>query len=282
MVSLAQLGTQVQEGWDAIFANFKHMAEQYPDSFADNRVQHEKMNIVVHGETAWVTYDQVGVPSDDNFEMVGIQHELKIFHRIDGQWKIMCIVVMLRSVDHEVCPLIEIGLDKKVLWMNGFAHERISEHPALLISGGRLRVRNRKHDIAFDDAIAWAGHLLKSHLPQGLGSRLSRAVVLGESSDATPILCWLVIEDGKLLVSFDDEKQLKRKMTIAQGVYGLTASQAQLAELLASGNDLKLASQKLGVSINTVRTHLQRMFDKTGVRSQSALVATLFSVEAPS
>ena len=281
MVSLAQLGTQVQHGWDAIFANFKNMAKQFPDSFADNRVQHENMNIVVNGNSAWVTYDQVGDKSDDNFEMTGTQHELKIFQRVDGRWKIICIVVMLRAVDHEICPLIEIALDKKVLWLNDFAHERISDHPALFMSGGRLRVRNRIHEEAFEDAIAWASRLLRSHLPPGLGSRLSRAVVLGESENATPILCWLLIEDGKLLVSFDDDQRLKRKIAIAREIYGLTTSQAQLGEILASGNDLKIASKKLGVTLNTVKTHLQRMFDKTGVRSQSALVATLFSVDTP-
>ena len=281
MVSLAKLGTQVQQGWDAIFANFKHLAEQYPNTFSDSRVRHENMNIVVNGNTAWVTYDQIGVKTDDDFEMNGTQHELKIFQRDDGKWKIACIVVMLRTVDHEVCPLIEIGLDKKVHWMNDYAHKKISEHPALIITGGRLRVRNRNHEAAFEEAITWASQTFKSSLLPGLSGRLSRAVVVGESENATPLLCWLLIEDGKLLVSFDDEQRLKRKMTIAREVYGLTASQAQLVELLALGIDLKLVSQKLGVSINTVKTQLQRMFDKTGVRSQSALVAMLFSVEAP-
>jgi DNA-binding CsgD family transcriptional regulator len=35
------------------------------------------------------------------------------------------------------------------------------------------------------------------------------------------------------------------------------------------------------VSVNTLRTHLQRMFDRTGVRSQAALVGALLSVEMP-
>ena len=46
-------------------------------------------------------------------------------------------------------------------------------------------------------------------------------------------------------------------------------------------HDLSAAAGKLGVSINTVRTHLQRMFDKTGVHTQSALVGLLLSAEAP-
>lgn len=41
------------------------------------------------------------------------------------------------------------------------------------------------------------------------------------------------------------------------------------------------AGLTLAVSVNTLRTQLQRIFDKTGVRSQAALVRSLLSVEAP-
>ena len=281
MVSIAKLGIQVQQGWDAILAKLVELAEKYPDKFAEDSIRRENMNIVVDGNMAWVSYDQVGIKSDDKFLMAGTQHELKIFQRINGIWKIACLVVMMRTIDHEICPLIEIDLDKKILWMNDQGQQRLSDHPALLITGGHLRLRNQVHQAAFDDAVTWANSMFKSNLLQRLSGRLSRAVVLGESDSATPILCWLLIEDGKLLVSFDDEQRLKRRLMIARDLYKLTTAQAQLAELLALGSDLKMASQKLGVTINTVKTHLQRMYDKTGVRSQSALVAMLFSAEAP-
>jgi DNA-binding CsgD family transcriptional regulator len=37
----------------------------------------------------------------------------------------------------------------------------------------------------------------------------------------------------------------------------------------------------LGITANTARTHLDRIYDKTGVRTQPALVRALFSVAAP-
>jgi DNA-binding CsgD family transcriptional regulator len=51
--------------------------------------------------------------------------------------------------------------------------------------------------------------------------------------------------------------------------------------LIVQGQGLNQAAQHLGVSVNTVRTHLQRMFDRTGAHSQSALVGLLLSAEAP-
>ena len=37
----------------------------------------------------------------------------------------------------------------------------------------------------------------------------------------------------------------------------------------------------MGITSNTARTHLQRIFDKTGVHNQSALVRVLLSAIAP-
>jgi DNA-binding CsgD family transcriptional regulator/PAS domain-containing protein len=47
-------------------------------------------------------------------------------------------------------------------------------------------------------------------------------------------------------------------------LYGLTPAEARLAQLLAAGRCLDEAARQLGVGRSTVRTHLQRIFDKTG------------------
>lgn len=281
MYSYAHLGLMVFEGWDAIDALLRSKAGLHAHAYGESRVRRERMNVVVHGDTAWATYDQVADMRDDDFEMVGTQHELTIFHRIEGVWKIACIVIMQRAMDHQTCPLIEVGADKRVLWMNGPAHAQIAGHPGLTISGGRLRATNRNCDAALQKAVDWAKQQLIVHLPPSPPIRPSRAVVLGGSDAATPLFCWVLIEDGKIMVSFNDEQLLKRRIAIAQGIYGLSAAQAHLAMLVTQGHDLSVAAEKLGVSVNTVRTHLQRMFDRTGARSQSALVGLLLSAEAP-
>ncbi len=281
MVSQPLRGSRVLEGWDAIHAFLRRGASQLSEADDETHVHRERMSVVVNGDTAWATYDQVGDGTGDNYKMAGTFHELKIFQRIAGNWKISCIVVMQRATDHEICPLIEVGPDKSVLWMNEVAHEQIAGHPALIITGGRLRARNRGRESSLQDAVDWASQLAQRAVPASPPSRLARAVVLGESEAAAPVFCWVLVEDGKILVSFNDEQLLRRRIAVAQGVYGLSAAQAQLATLVAQGNDLSVAADRLGVSINTVRTHMQRMFDRTGVHSQSALVGLLLSTEAP-
>jgi DNA-binding CsgD family transcriptional regulator len=281
MYAYAHLGTKIDEGWDAIQAHHISVANHYPQTYAETRLRRERMNVIVVGDMAWAIYDQIGDKTDDNFELAGMLHELKIFQRLEGRWKIVCVVSMQRAMDHEICPLIEVAPDKGVIWMNGPAHEQIVSHPALIVSGGRLRARDRIHDTGLQDAVDWASRQLQTHLPPSPPSRPARAVILGESDEAAPIFCWVLFEDGKILVTFNDEQLLKRRIAVAQAMYGLSTAQAQLATLVAQGNDLSVAAGKLGVSINTVRTHLHRMFDRTGTHSQSALVGLLLSAESP-
>jgi DNA-binding CsgD family transcriptional regulator len=280
MFSHAFEGSRVLEGWDAIKAFVDKGVREIAETYDETRVHLERMNVVVNDDTAWASYDQVGEGTGDNFHMVGTYHQLQIFQRIAGQWKISCIVVMQRATDHEICPLIEVTSDKRVMWTNTAAHAQISNHPGLVISGGRLRARNRNHEAKLQEAVDWAYQLSQRASPP-TAARLARAVVLGEDDNAAPLFCWVLVEDGKILVSFNDDQMLKRRVAAAQGIYGLTAAQTQVAQLLAQGHDPSLAAEKLGVSINTVRTHVQRMFDKTGAHSQSALVGLLLSAEAP-
>lgn len=230
---------------------------------------------------AWVSYDQIGTAADDDFEMAGVQHELKILHRIDGTWKIACLVLMQQTVEHATCPLIEVDAEGRILWMNRQAEARLRDHPGLVVAAGRLRARRRDRDAGLRDAMRWAFQELRVHVPPRLASKQARVVPLGEDDETAPLHCWVVIEDGKVLVSFDDAETVARRIDLAGAVYGLSGAQVRLARLIVDGHDLARSTDILGVSVNTLRTHLQRMFDRTGARSQAALMRVLLSTEAP-
>lgn len=55
--------------------------------------------------------------------------------------------------------------------------------------------------------------------------------------------------------------------------FRLTQREADIAVLLAEGTDLAEIADALGLGLGTVRNHLKRVFQKTGVGSQAALVA---------
>lgn len=65
--------------------------------------------------------------------------------------------------------------------------------------------------------------------------------------------------------------------------YGLTPAEARLAVEIAQGDGKNAVAERLGITFSTARTHLSRVFDKTGVRRQAELVrliAALGSGEA--
>jgi DNA-binding CsgD family transcriptional regulator len=62
-------------------------------------------------------------------------------------------------------------------------------------------------------------------------------------------------------------------------LYQLTPAETRVAELLAKGETLPAIAAQLGSSPHTVRTHLNRVFDKTGCHRQADLVRLLSATQ---
>ncbi len=62
---------------------------------------------------------------------------------------------------------------------------------------------------------------------------------------------------------------------------GLTSREARIALMIADGSTPTEAAGNLGVTMNTMRTHLAHIFEKTGVNSQPALVRFVSSLSMP-
>jgi len=278
MEAWASLGVRVDEGWEAIAARIKKIVERFPEkhTFAE-RVRWEKVNVVVDGAMAWVTFDQIGSDTGEDRK-----RQLRILHRIDGTWKIGCMVMMESSVEEARCPLIEVDAEARILWTNQLARERLRGHPGLVIAAGRLRARQRERDGALRETVRRAFGELQSQRPLNVVPKQAWAVALGEDAAGVPLYCWVLLEDGKALISFDDAETVERRIASAREVFGLSPAQTRLARLIVDGHELAAAADLLGVSVNTLRTQLRRMFDKTGIRTQVALIRALLSAEAPS
>ncbi|MBR0665258.1 helix-turn-helix transcriptional regulator [Roseomonas hellenica] len=62
---------------------------------------------------------------------------------------------------------------------------------------------------------------------------------------------------------------------LLRALFGLTDAEARIAAHIAQGLPLRVASRCEGVAHSTARTHLQAVFGKVGVHSQSALASVL-------
>lgn len=74
-----------------------------------------------------------------------------------------------------------------------------------------------------------------------------------------------------LFVRLIDSQTAPSVATLRQ-LFGLSPSEARLAHELAKGFDVKEAAETLGVTVNTARTYLRTIFQKTGVNRQSELI----------
>jgi DNA-binding CsgD family transcriptional regulator len=273
----ASLGVRVDEGWEAIGARLKTIMERFPDKYGDfDNIRWDKVNIVAVGDMAWVTYDQIGIDGGGD-----LKRELKILHRVPGGWKIACMVMMEATVEQASCPLIEIDADARILWTNELAKERLISHPGLIVTAGRLCARRRDDNLGFRATVRLAFHELRGQTRLAVSPKQAWAVALGDDESGIPMHCWIRLEDGRALVSFDDAEAVSRRISSAADIYGLSPAQTRLARLIVDGHDLAAAAQRLSVSVNTLRTQLQRIYDKTGVRNQAALVRSLLSIDTP-
>lgn len=70
----------------------------------------------------------------------------------------------------------------------------------------------------------------------------------------------------------DPQRMIDRKVDEVAEACGLTPTEARMLGLIVKGLDTVVAARKLGIARTTARTHLQRLFAKTGTARQSELV----------
>jgi DNA-binding CsgD family transcriptional regulator len=280
-------GTFVHNGWNAENASIKAGMARYPSpNQSVHEVKRENVNVRVGKDMAWVTFEQIAPLTGDPFDVPGRQLEGRVLEKHSGMWRIAACFVIGSSLEFASTPLLRVDGDSVILWMNPAAARGLEKHRGLKVSGGRLRGNHRQGDQRLQASIRWAAGLhsyadFQADPHMAPARRGALPVILGEDDGTTPIVCWVIAESAMILVSFDDERSIEKRVESAAIVYGLTPAQTRLATLIVVGCDVVEAARRLGVSANTTRTHLQRMFNKTGVHSQPALVRALLTVAAP-
>lgn len=98
--------------------------------------------------------------------------------------------------------------------------------------------------------------------------------VLPISRQATALGSFLIRAEAVVLV-VDPEPGAPADPSVIRDVLGVTLAEARIASLVGSGLALREAAEKLGISEETARTVLKRVFAKVGVSRQNELAALL-------
>ncbi|MDR3718090.1 MAG: LuxR C-terminal-related transcriptional regulator [Bryobacteraceae bacterium] len=83
------------------------------------------------------------------------------------------------------------------------------------------------------------------------------------------------VQPGLMLVRVSLPEGQAELLSFVRKRYALTSAETRVAVEVAEGCKPSEIAQRLGLSIHTVRSHLKRIFLKTGVHSQAGLVRAL-------
>ncbi len=271
-------GLTVIEGWAEIS---DHMAKVMRDDFVCKKVAFDQDNLrlTVTGTTAWAVFEQRGEYADGAETATFETRVLEC--GVDG-WRIIYASCATRRDDAMGHGLISLNETGRVIWASPTTMASLKDHPVLTISGGRLRAHRQSWDNSLQEAIAKAGQLrgyfALQRFAEETGAPFGFPAILGESDEGGMVICHLSVRDGVTYLQMDGDGLLERRLAVAGAVFGLSAGQLGIARHIAMGRGLKEAATLTGISINTARTHLARLYEKTGVNTQTALVRLILSV----
>lgn len=172
--------------------------------------------------------------------------------------------------------VILLGGDGTVLMTNRAAEQILGEADGLGVKAGRLQ----------------GGNELRGLLSQATriteGTRVGRAITLERPSER-PALSTLVTPLGDVAASIgngepaaaifvsDPGHRVENAEELLCRLYTLTPTEARMTAVLMQGRSVEDAAGELAISTNTARTHLKRVFSKTGTSRQGELISLLLS-----
>jgi DNA-binding NarL/FixJ family response regulator len=112
----------------------------------------------------------------------------------------------------------------------------------------------------FDALSAGAnGYLLKKYISEKLLHAIQE--VLEGGAPMSPSIARMVIQN------------MQEPLKVAGNDYHLTNREKEILQSLSKGNSFKMIAAELTISLDTVRTHIKRIYDKLHVRSQIEAVS---------
>ncbi len=178
-----------------------------------------------------------------------------------------------------------IIVDKRmgVLFASDAAERILRDGAGLTVSGGMLRARGPLITDRLVKLIAEAGRTGVGavdggaggvlRLPRRPGQRPLSALVCPMRFDVPDL------ERRGVAIVFVADPEVRQMVPEARlsALYDLTPAEARLVAALAGGASLRSHADATGTSINTVKTHLRHVLDKTGARGQSDLIRLMLS-----
>jgi len=270
-------GVIVIKGWDQISKHMQRLTEAGVANFEDEL--RSEIQVSVSGDLAWATF-QSELPSYPGLNRRTEFEQLRILERHGDEWRIVYLGFMAKRSTHAF-SVIQVDETGRVLWATSETLEALKTFEGLTLSGGRLFAADPGVQAELTRAIKRAAEL--RHVPDGLcigrmEGTFYYPCILGMDQNGSVLHCTVFARDGHVNIGFNDSEFFAPKVRAAQEVFGLSKAQARLVLGLLNGQSVGEFAEASDITINTARTHLTRVYEKTGVSSQQSLVRLVLSL----
>jgi DNA-binding CsgD family transcriptional regulator len=273
-------GIFVIRGWDELAERVRRQFAERPlvSKARAYETTVENLCLRIEGSMAWATYQQRYPITPTDIERPHPTHEIRVFEKHDGRWRIAFLGFLDDYAHYVNRALLQLDGVGKVIWRSPSSADALEADDDLMIRAGVLHIRDRRADQMLQAAIRRAA-------PYVLGTfhmmRMAMPIVLGAGEGLPAKVWWVLAESGKILFSLNEQALSEQRLETAAAVYRLSPAQTSVASHVAAGLTLSEIAATMKIKPSTARTHLERIFDKTGVRSQPALVRLLLLAAAP-
>jgi DNA-binding CsgD family transcriptional regulator len=274
----SSFGVTILEGWDALSTYMRTVME---GGAVCNVSQKERFNInaTISGDIAHVVFDECSKNATGGIERT---FETRVLERSNGEWRILYASFVLRGHQQIDSTKLSVNASGEILCAPDNARDHLKNHPSLKISNNRLRATKPAWDKILQAGLKSAaeqhGYFQHYRYVTEAGQNFRLPLIFGETDAGGVAVCVLFVRDGQTFVETQQDGDIDARLNVARTVFGLSEGQMLLAQRIVCGDNLTAASDALDISVNTARTHLSRIYVKTGVNSQTALVRTLLSV----
>lgn len=271
-------GNYVRTGWEETAPSLREwMASGKKETRGADDGIIENLVVRVSDTIAWVAFTRRYPNVPAHRAGPNAAHQLRILEKHDGEWKVVLGGFLDPSTGSPRASALRLDETGLILWKNAAAEAALAEDEDLIVRNGRLHIRNAVADSSLYDGIRWAAELGRDFIPR----RGSLPIVL-DAGEGSPAKVWWVIGDGgTILFSLGEPGRIERQLEVGAIIFSLSAAQKAIAAHVLAGRSMEEAAGLMGIKESSARTHLDRVYEKTGVRTQGALIRVLLSVAAP-
>lgn len=188
---------------------------------------------------------------------------------------------MLDAFEQMACAGVLVDAFGRVLRMNAQAERYLND--SIRIEKGRLFARHRRSDANLQRLIATVTNPRR-------GLACETMITIARPSGRPLIACLIPVRGFEnsgpkspaaiiLLADPDADRPLSDR--VLSQVFGLSAAEIRLANLIMRGLSTKDAADQLNIGYETARTELKTIFQKTDVHRQAEFVALLRRIALP-